>query len=190
MYAIELAYVFNNPQEDIYTGNKYNYELADEVQQMWVNFARNGNPSTSKHVWEQYNSVTRKSMIFDENIQMVEDYKKEQRILIEPLLKYYFSGCYSDLSLNVPQFYKIIAQIVGAILLLIAIIIVLEIVILILIRKIKKEKENKKEENIKEVNNAKELFNVNNEKNENIEEEKNKYDDNKEKNVIFVDNEN
>ena len=167
-HAIELAYVFKNPQEDIYIGNKYNYELADEVQQMWVNFARNGNPSTSKHVWEQYNSVTRKSMIFDENIQMVEDYKKEQRVLIEPLLKYYFNGCYSDLSLNVPHFYKIIAQIVGSILLLIAIIIVLEILILIIIRKIKKEKENKKEENIKEVNNAKELFNVNNEKNENI----------------------
>ena len=128
-------------------------------------------------------------MILDEKIYIVEDYKKEQRVLIEPLLKYYFNGCYSDLSLNVPQFYKIIAQIVGALLLLIAIIIVLEILILILIRKIKKEKENKKEEHCQEVNNAKELFNLNNEKNENIEEKKNKDDDNKDQNVIYEDNE-
>ena len=49
-------------------------------------------------------------MILDENIEMVEDYKKEQRVLIEPLLKYYFNGCYSDLSLNVPHFYKIVCE--------------------------------------------------------------------------------
>ena len=166
-HAIELSYVFNNPQETIYIGNKYNYELANEIQEMWVNFARYGNPSTSNHVWEQYNSITRKSMILDENIYMIEDYKKEQRVLIEHLLKYYFNGCYSDLSLNVPQFYKIIAQIVGALLILILIIIGIEILIIKIIRKIKKEKEKNEEENTNEENkenNSKEFFSVNNEK--------------------------
>lgn len=39
-HAIELAYVFRNPQVEIYTNGLYNAELADTVQDMWVNFAR------------------------------------------------------------------------------------------------------------------------------------------------------
>ena len=89
---------------------------------MWVNFARTGDPSTSEHKWEKYDTKTRKTMILGENIQMVEDLKKEQRLLIEPLLKYYFNGNYMNLSHNVPQYYKIIAQIVGTVLILIGII--------------------------------------------------------------------
>ena len=147
-HAIELSYVFNNPQESIYTGNKYNYELADEVQVMWVNFARTGNPSTSKHTWEKYNSETRKSMILDGNIQMVEDYKKKQRLLIEPLLKYYFNGNYSKLSLNVPHYYKIIALIVGTLLIIIAAIIIIEIIIIKIYKRYRKVKEKMKEQNI------------------------------------------
>ena len=61
-------------------------------------------------------------MILDENIQMEEDYKKEQRVLIEPLLKYYFNGVYSNLSMNVPQVYKILAIVIGAILIIVGII--------------------------------------------------------------------
>ena len=122
-HAIELSYIFNNLQETIYTGNKINKELANEAQEMWVNFARYGNPSTSKNIWEKYDSNTRKTMILDENIHMEEDVKREQRLLIEPLLKYYFNGCYSNLSLNVPQFYKIISQLVGTALIIIIILI-------------------------------------------------------------------
>ena len=133
-HAIELSYVFNNLQEKIYTGNKINKELANEVQDMWVNFARYGNPSTSNHIWEKYNSQTRKTMILDEEIKMEEDYKREQRILIEPLLKYYFNGCYSNISLNVPQFYKIIVEIVGTLLI---IIIILVVIIVLIVKKIK-----------------------------------------------------
>jgi para-nitrobenzyl esterase len=133
-HAIELSYVFNNLQEKIYTGNKINPELAKEVQEMWINFAKYGDPSTSKHKWEQYNSQTRKTMILDEKIYMEEDYKKEQRLLIEPLLKYYFNGCYSNISLNVPQFYKIIVEIVGTLLI---IIIILVVIIVLIVKKIK-----------------------------------------------------
>ena len=64
-------------------------------------------------------------MILDENIHMEEDVKREQRLLIEPLLKYYFNGCYSNLSLNIPQFYKIISQLVGTALIIIIILIVI-----------------------------------------------------------------
>ena len=136
-HAIELAYVFNNLDEDIFIGNKINKELANEVQDMWVNFARYGDPSTAKHKWEQYDSKTRKTMILDDNIRMEEDYKKEQRLLIEPLLKYYFNGCYSNISLNVPQFYKIIVQVVGILLIIIALIIIF---IVLIVKKCKKKK--------------------------------------------------
>ncbi|OKP89859.1 carboxylesterase family protein [Paenibacillus sp. P32E] len=46
-HAMELAYVFNNLQETIYTGNNTNVELSSVVQNMWVNFAKTGNPSIS-----------------------------------------------------------------------------------------------------------------------------------------------
>lgn len=38
-HAMELSYVFRNPQVTIYTGGLYNEKLADTVQDMWVNFA-------------------------------------------------------------------------------------------------------------------------------------------------------
>ena len=137
---------------------------------MWINFARSGNPSTSKHIWEQYNSKTRKTMILDKNIKMEEDFKKEQSVLIEPLLKYYFNGCYSNLSLNVPQFYKIIAQIIGALLILIGIIV---LIIVLIVKKVKKKKKNKEND---------EKNKENNENDEN--KEKNDNNDNDDKNEI------
>jgi len=165
-HAIELSYVFNNLQEKIYTGNKINPELAKEVQEMWINFAKYGDPSTSKHKWEQYNSQTRKTMILDEKIYMEEDYKKEQRLLIEPLLKYYFNGCYSNLSLNVPQFYKILAQLISVLIIIIAIIVV---IIVLIVKKIKKNKAKQKKENDENDEND-----DNNENDENNDDNKNK----------------
>ncbi len=145
-HAIELSYIFNNLQETIYTGNKINPELANEAQEMWVNFARTGDPSTSKYKWEKYDVKTRKTMILDANIEMVEDLKKEQRILIEPLLKYYFNGYYGNLSLNVPQFYKILTQIIGTLLIIIGIIVVIIILIVKAIKKRKKHDNHSEEE--------------------------------------------
>ena len=174
-HAIELSYIFNNLQETIYTGNKINVELANEAQEMWVNFARYGDPSTSKHKWEKYDSKTRKTMILDENIHMEEDYKREQRLLIEPLLKYYFNGCYSNLSMNVPQFYKIVAQLVGTLLIIIGIIV---IIIVLIVKRIKKRKKAKLYE---EKDNNDNDGNDENKDNEN--KENNKNNDNDEKNI-------
>ena len=113
-HSIELLYVFNNFNETS-SQNKINQELSSKVQDMWVNFARNGNPSTNDIIWEKYNSSTRKTMYFDEKIEMGEEYKSEQRELIEPLLKYYFNGNSAEMSYNVPQTYRIAAQFLGAI---------------------------------------------------------------------------
>ena len=115
-HAIELAYVFNNPQADIYTGGLYNEELADVVQDMWVNFARTGDPSTQEYVWEPYTADRRMTMVLGEQVGMVEDLRLEQRETIEPLLHHYFNGCYSQLDYMVPQLGLIIGQVVGVVL--------------------------------------------------------------------------
>ena len=88
---------------------------------MWVNFAKNGNPSTSEYTWEPYETRTRKIMVFDEKIEMEENYKSEQRELIEPLLKNYLNGNFAQMSYNVPQVYKIVAQLVATVTIVIGI---------------------------------------------------------------------
>lgn len=124
-HAIELSYVFNNLQETIYTGNHVSEELAETVQDMWVNFARCGNPSTEDISWEAYNSDTKITMVLDEEVQAVSDYKSEQRELIEPLLKYGCNGCYSQLSYNVPQVYKLVGATAIVLVLLAAAVVVI-----------------------------------------------------------------
>ena len=104
---VELPYTLNNLNESQVVGDEANIDLANEVQDMWINFVRNGNPSTTKYTWEKYNSDTRKTMILGEEIKMEEDYKSEQRELIEPLLKYYMNGNFLQMSYNVFQVYKI-----------------------------------------------------------------------------------
>lgn len=114
-HAIELTYVFNNPQVTIYNGSVYNRELADTVQDMWVNFARMGNPGTETITWQPYNSQTRMTMVLGEDIRMESGLKDEQRKLVEPLLGHYFNGCYSQLDLMVPHTFRICGQILAAV---------------------------------------------------------------------------
>lgn len=90
-----------------------NEELVNNTQDIWVNFAKNGNPSIKGLTWEKYDSKSRKTMIIDEKIEMGEEYKKEQRELLDPILKYYFNGVTSQMSYNVPQTYRIVAQILA-----------------------------------------------------------------------------
>lgn len=127
-HAIELSYIFNNPQETIYIGGLYNTELADAVQDMWVSFARDGNPGAEEYIWEPYSEESRQTMVLGNEIRMEDDLKSEQRLLVEPLLSHYFNGCYSQMSLFVPQTWRIIAQlVVGAGLIIIIIVLVLKI---------------------------------------------------------------
>ncbi len=105
-HAMELAYVFDNLSDTIYTGGHVDEKLADTIQSMWVRFARNGDPGTDEIIWEPYSPENPVTMVLGERIYMEEDLKAEQRKMIEPLLDYYFNGCYSQLSLNVPYVYK------------------------------------------------------------------------------------
>jgi len=104
---VELPYTLNNLKDSQVVGDEANADLANEVQDMWINFVRTGNPSTTKYTWEKYNSDTRKTMILGEEIKIEEDLKSEQRELIEPLLKYYMNGNFLQMSYDVFQVYKI-----------------------------------------------------------------------------------
>ena len=108
-HGVEIPYILNNLNESSDVGDDINIDFVNEVQDMWVNFARTGNPSTTKNTWEQYNSDTRKTMFLGEEIKMEEDYKSEQRELIEPLLKYYINGNFLNMSFDVFQVYKLAA---------------------------------------------------------------------------------
>ena len=78
-------------------------ELSRTVQEMWVNFAKTSDPGTEKYDWEPYDEITRQTQILGDEIRMVSDPLKEQRVLIEPLLHYDFNGNYmiADYALRV-----------------------------------------------------------------------------------------
>ena len=93
-HAVELAYVFNNLDDTIFTGEPADPDLARTVQQMWVNFAKTGDPSTAEVKWETYDALERRTMILGDDIHMESDPLPEQRVLMKPLLKYRFNAQY------------------------------------------------------------------------------------------------
>lgn len=109
-HAMELSYVFNNPQVTIYTGGWYHETLADTVQEMWINFARTGDPGTDRYPWAPYTADSRMTMVLGEDPHMVENFKEEQRTVLTPLLHHYFNGCYAQLDWLVPQLGRIVCQ--------------------------------------------------------------------------------
>lgn len=127
-HAVELAYVFNNLTETIYTGDNINIELANKAQDMWINFIRTGDPSTEEHYWPEYNREYRETMILGDHVRCVQDPLSEQRKLMEPILKYNFNGCYANLDFDVPYIKKI--KKIGAV---IAFILLIAILIMILL---------------------------------------------------------
>jgi para-nitrobenzyl esterase len=75
MHNMEISFVFNN----IYLGRhmtgteKEAYALADKMSDVWVSFAKDGNPSIKKLSWEPYNPETKPTMIFDVETKLVYD---------------------------------------------------------------------------------------------------------------------
>ena len=103
-HAVELAYVFGNIGETIYTGKEADKELSDIVQDMWARFAAAGDPGSEEFPWEQYvtsadsarSSRMRMTMLLGDEIRLVSDPQRENRILIEPLLAYRCNGNYDQ----------------------------------------------------------------------------------------------
>jgi len=116
-HGAEVCYVLNTGRQ-IKTGDKYNYALAVDVQQMWVNFATTGNPSIPGHYWPAYETTQRATMILGDTIKVVNDPLSEQRRLIAPLLGKYISPIFSDLLDKAPWYAGIALGTLAAVLLL------------------------------------------------------------------------
>lgn len=108
-HAVELAYVFGNLDETIYTGEPADEALSDTVMQMWTNFARTGDPSANGVEWERYSADTRATMVFSAEPHTEYDVLSERRKLLMPLLSHMINPSYATLDYNVPFVRKTIA---------------------------------------------------------------------------------
>ncbi len=62
-HAVELSYIFNNLDIDIYAGDNQDKPTAEKAQQAWVNFAKSGDPSIDEAEWLPYDAENRNTMI-------------------------------------------------------------------------------------------------------------------------------
>ena len=117
-HGSEVSYILNTGRQ-IKGGDNHNPALASEVQQMWVNFAKTGNPSTSLHYWPAYENTQRATMVLGDEIKLVNDPLPEQRRFIAPLMREYISPVFSDLLDKAPWYLGVaIGALVAALLLL------------------------------------------------------------------------
>jgi len=89
-HALDIPYVLNLKESLVL--HVINRELAGKVQDMWVNFAKTGDPSTEAIDWPEYDSETQAAMIIAEtpfirNANLSECYE-----IVSPLLYYGISG--------------------------------------------------------------------------------------------------
>ena len=83
VHAIELAYVFNNLEDDIYAG-EVDPEVAAKAQEAWINFAKSGDPSIEGADWKKYDTKERQTMVINKDKwECVSDPSKEARELLE-----------------------------------------------------------------------------------------------------------
>ena len=88
-HATEVAYVFHNEEETIFSGT-VDVDLADQVCEAWVNFAKTGDPSTSDTEWTKYDTTDRNTMmITKDGLKMASDPLGDQRELLQSFAKYY-----------------------------------------------------------------------------------------------------
>jgi para-nitrobenzyl esterase len=88
-HALEIAFVFDNTEKSArFTGGGARpTALADKMSDAWINFARTGNPNTSKlPKWTPYDSASRATMVFNDKSEILSDPTKERRIAMQAVL--------------------------------------------------------------------------------------------------------
>lgn len=102
-HAVELAYVFNNIDEKIYTGEKIDENIASAISTMWVNFAKTGNPSIEGVQWDEYDLENRSTLVIARGgIKMEKDPLSEQREQLESIVPYLINPGYGTIDLHLP----------------------------------------------------------------------------------------
>ncbi|MGX6445112.1 carboxylesterase/lipase family protein [Neobacillus sp. K501] len=89
-HALEIPFVFNTlrtPNTENFTGSSpERQQIADQMHQRWINFARNGHPnSDSLPEWPGYELTKRTTMIFDTESKIINDPNSEDRLKWEQL---------------------------------------------------------------------------------------------------------
>ena len=112
-HAVELAYVFGNLEETIYTGEVADETLSDTVMQMWTNFARTGDPSVEGLSWAPYTEHARDTMVISREPQLKNDVLGARRRLLSPLLRHMINPSYATLDYNVPFIRKTAAGVLA-----------------------------------------------------------------------------
>ena len=82
-HALEIPFVFNNPDIAPFTGKgEDRYALAADMSQAWINFARTGDPNgNGLPEWPAYDKEKRATMIFDAPCRVEADPRKEERLV-------------------------------------------------------------------------------------------------------------
>ncbi len=124
-HAVELAYVFGNLEETIYTGKPGNPLLARTVQDLWVSFARTGQPEHGDLSWPLYEEKNRKTMVLSRHTAVEEDVLSDRRKLLSPLCSCWINPSYANLRYNVPFIRKMIGSAVLAVAVIVALLILL-----------------------------------------------------------------
>ena len=124
-HAVELAYVFGNVDETIYTGRRADPGLSASVQAMWANFARTGDPGLPDLEWPRYDEDQRPTMVLCREPHVEKDILKTQRETLFPLLDYWINPSYATMDYRVPFVRKLFAGMGGILLFLIALIILI-----------------------------------------------------------------
>ena len=73
-HGAELPYLFDNTFNHM--GESFEpqeCEFRHEIKEMWVNFAKTGNPSSAKHEWKPFSGEDRQTMVFSDEIGMQKD---------------------------------------------------------------------------------------------------------------------
>ena len=104
-HSVELIFVFNLRGVGTscpFNGTNISDEIFTAVQQMWINFARCGNPSTDKVEWKAYSADDQNVMVIagPGNMRIEQGLLADQYKAVLPLVGYYqfmdkfFTPCY------------------------------------------------------------------------------------------------
>ncbi len=105
-HAVELAYVFGNLSDTIYTGKPADPELAARVQDQWVRFAQTGDPGTQELPWPAYDKENRWTMVLGDSCGAKKDLMGKEREILDPILDYRLNASYANMNYNVPFVWK------------------------------------------------------------------------------------
>ena len=100
-HGIELAVVFNHPEETLVSGRAFDETFCKILRKMWVQFAKTGNPSLMADIspdgkareWPLYDLKDNQLMVFDEHDVHVE--KESERKLLDWERTYFMTKYYT-----------------------------------------------------------------------------------------------